>query len=98
MKKRNYLSFFTLVVTIITLLLVHAILALANQPSNQVERLAGNTRFQTMWQIASKFPRIVDNVVLTTGNNYPDALAGVPLAHQKEGPLLLLLDSQKFSI
>jgi len=37
-----------------------------------------------------KFPGIVDNVVLSTGSNYPDALAGVPLAYQKQGPLLLL--------
>ena len=50
-----------------------------------------------MLQIALKFPAVVDNVVLTTGSNFPDALAGVPLAHQKQGPLLLLESTPELS-
>lgn len=90
MKKRTDFKIYIQVVSIIAFLLLQPGLASANQPSNHIERLSGNSRFQTMSQIASKFPGIVDNVVLTTGNNFPDALAGVPLAHQKEGPLLLV--------
>jgi putative cell wall-binding protein len=51
-----------------------------------------------MLQIALKFPGTVDNVVLATGNTFPDVLAGVPLDHQKEGPLLLLDSTPELSV
>jgi len=83
--------------SLITLLFLQPLLALASQPSNHIERLYGNSRFQTMLQVALKFPGTVENVVLTTGTDFPDALAGVPLAHQKEGPLLLLDSTPELS-
>ncbi|MFZ3131586.1 MAG: cell wall-binding repeat-containing protein [Desulfosporosinus sp.] len=90
MKKYLYVQILLALVSSITFLVLQPVLLLANQPTNHIERLYGNSRYQTMLQIALKFPGIVDNVILTTGNNFPDALAGVPLAHQKEGPLLLV--------
>lgn len=61
----------------------------ANQ--NKIERLYGGTRFQTMLEIALKFnPGAAKSVVLASGNNFPDALAGVSLAKQKNAPLLLV--------
>lgn len=97
MKKCSYYKIYILLVSIIAFLLLQPLFVLADQTSNHIERLYGDSRFQTMLQIALKFPGVVDNVVLTTGNNFPDALAGVPLAHQKEGPLLLLDSTPELS-
>ena len=64
-----------------------------------VSRLAGNDRYatgvavsQSQWSNAGgdNTPRaIADAVVLARGDNFPDALAGVPLAKRDRGPLLL---------
>ncbi len=95
MKKRLSFQVYGLIVCIMVLVL-QPYWVLANQPAKQ-ERLYGNSRYQTMLQIALKFPDKVDNVVLTTGWNFPDALAGVPFAHQKKGPLLLLETTPELS-
>ena len=68
------------------------------QPTS-VSRLAGNDRYatgvavsQSQWSNAGgdNTPRaIADAVVLARGDNFPDALAGVPLAKRDRGPLLL---------
>lgn len=63
----------------------------ASGAENRVERLSGQTRYDTMLEIALKFnPRTTRNVVLATGELFPDALAGVPFAKQKNAPLLLV--------
>lgn len=63
-------------------------------------RLQGSTRYETAISISNelavqhsielslggKFP----NVVLASGNNFPDALAGAPLANQEQAPILLV--------
>ncbi len=52
----------------------------------------GENRYQTAVNISKKsFPdsESADAVVLGQGDNFPDALAGAPLAHQKNAPLLL---------
>jgi putative cell wall-binding protein len=64
-----------------------------------VSRLAGSDRYstgvavsQSQWSNAGgdSTPRaIADSVVLARGDNFPDALAGVPLAKRDRGPLLL---------
>ncbi|MDR3289163.1 MAG: cell wall-binding repeat-containing protein [Peptococcaceae bacterium] len=61
--------------------------------AGQIERIYGMNRFQTSVQIAYKMnPSKVYNVVLANGNGFADALAGVPLARQKNAPLLLVND------
>lgn len=73
-----------------------------NVPPHQptvVTRLSGDTRYETgaavsqaQWANAGgdNTPRAVANsVVLARGDNFPDALAGVPLAKRNRGPLLL---------
>ncbi|WP_344670789.1 cell wall-binding repeat-containing protein [Catenulispora yoronensis] len=64
-----------------------------------VSRIAGNDRYTTgvavsqrQWANAGgdNTPRAeADAVVLARGDNFPDALAGVPLAKRDRGPLLL---------
>ena len=56
-----------------------------------IERIFGQDRFKTMYEIALKYnPGMTKNVVLASGNNFPDALAGVPLAKQLDAPILLV--------
>ena len=55
-----------------------------------VSRIAGADRYQTAIAISSKLAAgSAPAVVLATGDTFPDALAGVPLAKQVGGPLLL---------
>lgn len=58
---------------------------------NETERLYGSNRMETMYQIAlQQYPGMVDSVVLASGYGFADALAGVPFAHQKYAPILLV--------
>ena len=66
--------------------------AAATPPSGKVVRLAGATRDATAIDIsASSFPTAgsARAVVVASDANYPDALAGGPLAVAKHGPLLI---------
>ena len=63
----------------------------AKEVNNSIERISGLNRYETSLQVALKSsPATIQNVVLASGNNFPDALAGVPLAFQKNAPLLLV--------
>jgi len=62
-----------------------------------VQRVAGADRFDTgvktsrlLWpSVGEASPIHAKAVVLATGSSFPDALAGGPLAHAAQGPLLL---------
>jgi putative cell wall-binding protein len=54
-------------------------------------RIAGSDRFDTSARIsAGTFPSGADTVVVATGRNYPDALAGAALAARLGAPVLLV--------
>lgn len=55
----------------------------------QVTRLAGATRFDTARMLASEWVSQSSTVILATADNYPDALAGAPLATALGAPILL---------
>ena len=60
-------------------------------PVQAAERIYGMNKFQTAVQVAYRInPGTVNSVVLANGNGFADALAGVPLARQKNAPLLLV--------
>ena len=64
----------------------------ANVDYAQLTRFAGATRYGTgvaVSQEAFPFTHSADAVVLARGDVYADALAGIPLAKAKNGPLLL---------
>lgn len=56
-----------------------------------IERLAGPDRYSTSASIATKYSSSFDkDVMLATGDNFPDALAGGVLAAKKRVPILLV--------
>ncbi|WP_242966885.1 S8 family serine peptidase [Desulfosporosinus sp. FKA] len=61
------------------------------QAANQsVQRFAGTTAEGTAIQIAqAAFPTGADTVILAQANQFPDALAGAPLAYKLQAPILL---------
>ncbi|ADK13645.1 cell wall-binding repeat-containing protein [Clostridium ljungdahlii] len=67
--------------------------------SHNVSRIYGSSRYQTSINICNNFSSgKVQNVIVTSGNNFPDALAGSVLSKQLNAPILLvdksLSDSQ----
>ena len=64
-------------------------------PAMTVERFAGQIRTETAVAISQgAFPNGAENVILASGDDYPDALAGGPLAYQLNAPILLIRRSQ----
>ncbi|MDD4402138.1 MAG: cell wall-binding repeat-containing protein, partial [Desulfitobacteriaceae bacterium] len=58
-------------------------------PENRVDRIAGNNRFGTAVAISQEGWETSDQVVLARGDEFADALAGVPLAYSLDAPILL---------
>jgi len=56
------------------------------------DRISGTDRYETAIQVSREGwgYHSTDNVVLVIGNNYPDALAGAPLAKKLNAPILLV--------
>ncbi|MGM0843735.1 MAG: cell wall-binding repeat-containing protein [Bacillota bacterium] len=55
-----------------------------------IDRIAGEDRYKTAVEIAKQgWESGAPAVLLAQGKEFPDALAGAPLAYQKGGPLLL---------
>ena len=63
--------------------------AVANR-SLQVSRAAGDDRYGTSVAVSAATFETAENVYLSTGVNFPDALAGGPVAAAGAGPLLLV--------
>ncbi|MST62739.1 hypothetical protein FYJ71_07135 [Peptostreptococcus anaerobius] len=63
--------------------------------SVNIERLAGNNRYETSRKIAEK---LMNNgmdkaLILVDGRNYPDALSSSALVHKNNAPILLVSDT-----
>ncbi|MDQ0857212.1 cell wall-binding repeat-containing protein [Bacillus sp. V2I10] len=53
-------------------------------------RIYGQDRYKTSVEVSKKtFPNGTTNVIIAVGNNFPDALAGGPLAYKLNAPILL---------
>ena len=61
----------------------------------RVERLWGQSRYETSTAVAKKFFPKAKTVVLAYAQNFPDGLSGGPLAMKKSAPIVLT-DSNKF--
>ncbi|ART78070.1 lactocepin precursor [Sutcliffiella horikoshii] len=60
-----------------------------NEVAERVDRLRGADRYATAVELSKEGWEQSDVVVIARGDNYADALAGVPLAHKYNAPLLL---------
>jgi uncharacterized protein YkwD/putative cell wall-binding protein len=72
------------------------LLELTNTPTAaepDVARLAGADRYETAAAIAKAGWSQADYAVLAYGENYPDALAAVPLAYKYDAPVLLTVSA-----
>ncbi|WP_422123926.1 cell wall-binding repeat-containing protein [Planococcus sp. X10-3] len=83
-----------------TKLEVYAIDAAGNRSGNasvvvekakpeETTRISGASRYDTAVAISKVGWKTADTVVLATAGNFPDALAGGPLAYQENAPILL---------
>ncbi|TYS69896.1 hypothetical protein FZC76_06625 [Sutcliffiella horikoshii] len=64
-------------------------LMIIHDGSKFADRLSGQSRFETAVQISMAGWYEADTVVLANGLNFPDALAGGPLAYAMDAPILL---------
>ncbi len=63
--------------------------SIAYELYTESRRIAGNNRFETAALISKNSCKTSDTVVLASGMDYADALAGVPLAAAVNAPILL---------
>ncbi|MDO5755200.1 MAG: cell wall-binding repeat-containing protein [Tissierellia bacterium] len=62
----------------------------SSQASMNFIRISGSSRYETSVKVSeSLYQETVDNVVLVSGENYPDGLTGGVLASVLDGPVLL---------
>ncbi|QHA94390.1 hypothetical protein GNK04_21320 [Bacillus sp. N1-1] len=59
------------------------------QMENSVDRTSGETRYETAVEISKKGWESAETVVIARGDEFPDALAGAPLAYKYDAPILL---------
>ncbi|WP_421381543.1 cell wall-binding repeat-containing protein [Bacillus salacetis] len=78
-----------LLATIFTAILM--IFSYSNQADAfTIDRIAGEDRYETAVEISKQgWPDGATAVLIARGKDFPDALAGAPLAYQKGGPILL---------
>lgn len=65
-----------------------------SEPDPTITRVFGETRYETAAEIAKATYEKADTVVLASGNNYADALAGTPLAYALKAPIMLVQGSE----
>lgn len=56
---------------------------------NSITRIGGSTRYDTSLAISKHFNIDSDTAVITSGQNFPDALSGSAIAAQKNAPIIL---------
>jgi uncharacterized protein YvpB/putative cell wall-binding protein len=65
------------------------VLLFPSTPSLAAERIAGENRYSTAVMISQKGWQTAQTVILAKGSDFPDALAGGPLAFKENSPILL---------
>lgn len=59
-----------------------------------IERLSGYLRYDTAVEVSKEGWASADTVILARGDDYADALAGVPLAYELDAPILLTANNK----
>ena len=89
--KRGYITVKRKVTLFFATLITLSIILPLNVQAITINRLAGVDLFQTARAIAEKYNSgVVEDVILTTGNNFPDALSVSVLAAKLSAPILLV--------
>lgn len=87
MKSKKFLSYLlSLVLLSATIVFMPSTKAFAAE----TQRLQGSDRYGTAIAISKAGWQTSDNVILATGNDFPDALSAAPLAKQLNAPILLV--------
>ncbi|MBP3950259.1 cell wall-binding repeat-containing protein [Bacillus suaedae] len=82
--------FYSLVSSIIVLAFIFTLIPIkADASQTSTMRLSGADRYETAVAISQEGFSQADTVLLARGDDFPDALAATPLAHQLNGPILL---------
>jgi beta-lactamase superfamily II metal-dependent hydrolase/putative cell wall-binding protein len=81
--KKCILASFIMIFTLMITLRVYA----ADIPSSK--RIAGDNRYSTAVEISKDGWQTSNNVIIATGEDFPDALCAAPLAKQLDAPILL---------
>ncbi|NLM22305.1 MAG: trypsin-like serine protease [Peptococcaceae bacterium] len=88
MRKANILIIF---LTTVCLLLTPVNAFSIDDNLSIIQRFEGYDRYQTSKAIAEQYQSSrIQNIILASGNNYPDALACSVLAHKLKAPILLV--------
>lgn len=90
-KLKNFTIYFLSFVLILTSLTVLPSTKLF--ASAQTKRLAGDDRYITAIEISKAGWNEAQNVILATGEDFPDALSAAPLSKQLNAPILLTVKS-----
>ena len=78
-------------VKILSIFIFSLLIIVGYTQAASAQRLSGGDRYQTANAIAdAAYPGTVQAVILATGNNFPDALAGSVLANKLNAPILLV--------
>lgn len=89
-KERDYLKKILSLVAVVSLVVGISNTAYARDSYN-VNRLYGTDRYKTSISISNSFNSgTVQNVIVASGKNFPDALAGSVLSKKYDAPILLL--------
>ena len=87
--KRKIALYLTAVLIISAVVAAAGMYLSANSvPENRVDRIGGRNRFGTAVAISQEGWETSDYVVLARGDEFADALAGVPLAYSLDAPIL----------
>ncbi|MBP3950214.1 cell wall-binding repeat-containing protein [Bacillus suaedae] len=72
----------------------------AYNAKNSLKRLSGKDRYQTLVAVVNSFKNNLnmDEILVTTGTNFPDALASAPLAIGTQSPLIIVNTSMTPSV
>lgn len=62
--------------------------------SEQIKRIEGSDRYNTAIEISQEGWNKSDTIILARGDDFADALAGVPLAYKLDAPILLTLNDR----
>jgi len=70
--------------------LVDKIIEVSGLPHEQVKRFEGKNRYETSAKILTQFFPKIEKMLIATGEDFPDALAGAVLAACQKSPMLLV--------